>query len=212
MSIIYNQRIAHILSYNIFLPYLSGDSSLFPDHYPITYEIQKDSAQKHKIIFTISEAHFNAIQMLDCLFCGKKSANQNINCIDTLYPNLGFTKTNCIPLCKTCLMMRRGMDINEFFYKLLLTQQQNVSIDIFNSIMKSFLSTSQTKINKALFDNNHKNITYEKEFDKLEKKIVTKKKTYISVPCYNKKNTSSKKDCNNLKKVLKNKYIPPHLR
>lgn len=212
MSIIYTQRITHILSHNIFLPYLSGDLSLFPDHYPITYEIQKNIAHKRNITFTISESDFNTIHMLDCLFCGKKSANQNINCIDTLYPNLGFTKTNCIPLCNTCLMLRRGTDINEFFYKLLLTHQQNISIAMFNMIMKSFLLTNQAKIKKALFDNDHKIITYEKEFDKLKKKIVTKKKTYISIPCYNKKNTSSNKESNNLKKILKSKYVPPHLR
>lgn len=140
----------HILSRNGFINTLFGDITLFPDCKTIPFEKQRDMSYRQKIPFTISKHHFAIIQMLECCFCGKKSSNTNTNCVDTIYPSQGYTETNCISLCRTCVSFRSGIDVNEFIYKLLLSCNKICSFSTFSLLSNSFININKNKVQNAL--------------------------------------------------------------
>ena len=70
---------------------------------------------------------FKKIVHSDCYYCGSKpsyfrsmirysknSSLQELNGVDRIDSNKGYTKDNCVPCCKICNQMKSNIDIGTF--------------------------------------------------------------------------------------------------
>ena len=66
------------------------------------YEIYKNNANKHKIIFDIDINYFKKIISLNCHYCGNKPKIGAYNKLGRLDINNGYTSDNIIIICNYC--------------------------------------------------------------------------------------------------------------
>ena len=91
------------------------------------YMHYKNHAHSKNRIFNITYEEFKKIVHSDCYYCGSKpsyfrsmirysknSSLQELNGVDRIDSNKGYTKDNCVPCCKICNQMKSNIDIGTF--------------------------------------------------------------------------------------------------
>jgi hypothetical protein len=74
-------------------------------------------AQKRKIDFTLSKAKFQDLILHPCFYC-KYTKDGEVNGLDRLNNNEGYTEENCVACCSTCNMLKGPQHPQEFIDKL----------------------------------------------------------------------------------------------
>lgn len=88
----------------------------FPDAKCVSYASYRGRAEKKDLEFAITHDDYKSIILQDCYLCGKKSTDTNINGIDRVDNNVGYTIANlsiprlatgnCKACCKECNHMK----------------------------------------------------------------------------------------------------------
>ena len=64
-------------------------------------------------VFDLQESDFEVLHELACNYCG-----DNATGYDRVNSKLGYLKTNIVPACSSCNMMKNAVNVNDFISKI----------------------------------------------------------------------------------------------
>ena len=89
------------------------------------YSVYRRGAKHRGYIFKLSERDVGGIVSQPCYYCGE--LQENFNGIDRLDNNEGYIKSNCVPCCSICNIMKHTKTKKEFIEKCKqITKKQEV--------------------------------------------------------------------------------------
>ena len=122
----------HILTKWFLIDKIYNYLEIFKNNYASSYKLYKKRANKMNISFDISNEQFKNIIIFDCYICGKIISEYNINGIDRVDNNIGYTISNCLPCCYECNIMKNKYNITDVMRKLYKFYCKNHNIMILN--------------------------------------------------------------------------------
>lgn len=122
------QKCHHITMYNI-----NNKLQIFPEVFSnvetgTSYDRYNIRAVNKGFNFTIDRETFYILRKNDCYICGKKSNNLNINGVDRVNNEKGYTEDNVMSCCGTCNHMKKNYRIDEFLYKCKKISLKHISL------------------------------------------------------------------------------------
>jgi len=135
-------------------------------------------AQKRRIDFAVTKIHFNELILTPCFYC-KYSKDGEVNGLDRLNNNEGYTEENCVACCGPCNMLKGSQHPQEFIDKLLAiykyaTQKEPISSDLVHRWSTTYPSKSVPLYTSYQKSANTRNIAFainELEFSALIKQV-----------------------------------------
>jgi len=89
----------------------------FPDAKCVSYASYLSRAEKKELEFAITHDDYKSIILQDCYLCGKESTDTNINGVDPVDNNVGYTIANCKACCKECNHMKNSYALEDLLAK-----------------------------------------------------------------------------------------------
>jgi hypothetical protein len=87
----------------------------------IMYRAYRQAADRRGLDFNLSLEQFSFLVQSPCHYCGLPSRSivltgnvAEINGVDRVDSNLGYSESNCVPCCKMCNYAKRDMPLKEF--------------------------------------------------------------------------------------------------
>ena len=90
----------------------------FPDAKCVSYASYRSRAEKKELEFAITHDDYKSIILQDCYLCGKESTDTNINGVDRVDNNVGYTIANCKACCKECNHMKNSYALEDLLAKI----------------------------------------------------------------------------------------------
>jgi hypothetical protein len=90
----------------------------FPDAKCVSYASYRSRAEKKELEFAITHDDYKSIILQDCYLCGKESTDTNINGVDRVDNNVGYTIANCKACCKECNHMKNSYPLDVLMEKI----------------------------------------------------------------------------------------------
>jgi hypothetical protein len=84
----------------------------------VSYASYRSRAEKKELEFAITHDDYKSIILQDCYLCGKESTDTNINGVDRVDNNVGYTIANCKACCKECNHMKNQYPLDELMKKI----------------------------------------------------------------------------------------------
>lgn len=184
MSInVYLKKIKHILSCMMISNELYCCSNLFENHCSANYEeYKKRATEKKQVEFELSMEEFNKLKRLDCYMCLKTTTFANLNGIDCINNDIGYTLENCMPCCYDCNKMKNNYDMYDVIRKMFKTIYPQYNTEHIKSTLSSYIKI-KNKINTELINSNDQELlkkmeTINESCVKKYKSIQNKKQKY----------------------------------
>lgn len=125
------------------------------------YEL-KYSAESRSIDFTLTFDECINLFNTNCFYCGELDCTEQLNDIDRLNNDIGYTNDNCVPCCKICNNMKLCLDIDIFLLmiKHILTNLNLIQSDVlYHEIFPDYRGT--TTYDKYKYRANNKNLDFQ---------------------------------------------------
>lgn len=74
------------------------------------YRYYKYAAKRHGRGFSLSFEEFKGIINLPCTYCGEEPGGG----VDRVSSSEGYIRSNVVPCCRTCNMMKNDMSVSKF--------------------------------------------------------------------------------------------------
>ena len=94
----------------IILPSPKKKRRVYNKELPIKYKSYLYRAEDKGLPFDLSIPEFEALLLLDCVYCGEPIANG----VDRIDSSLGYTHINSVPCCTKCNMMKHRYSCEDF--------------------------------------------------------------------------------------------------
>lgn len=75
----------------------------------------RNSAKQRNLKLNLSEAVYENLLKMGCIFCGKDLMSESGYCLDRIDSNRGYVLTNVTPCCKYCNRAKSDRSMEEFF-------------------------------------------------------------------------------------------------
>jgi len=129
-------------------------------------------ASKRRIDFAITKSHFNDLISKSCFYCDYKKDGE-VNGIDRMDNNKGYTEENCVSCCQTCNFLKGAQHPQEFIDKLFaihrfITVKQPILPELIEKWNTTYLSKSKSLYKSYIKSATSRNI----EFDISEEKFL----------------------------------------
>ena len=171
---VFLKRIEHILTYN---NKITG--RYFPEELcdtdAVSYNRYKNRADNKSLSYELTIEEYNIIINLQCYLCGRKSCEKYKNGIDRIDNKIGYIMSNVESCCGSCNFIKKDMDLNELFKKMLM-----IYMKCKNKIETTTIINKTHKPSKNIVKNVNKKTTEEireearirkqKQRDKLKEK------------------------------------------
>ena len=126
---VFLKRIEHILSYNNKIK-----GRYFPEEYSsysaVSYNEYKRRADNKSLLFEITNDEYVELIADNCYLCGRDGSNEFTNGIDRIDNNLGYIMTNVKSCCGSCNYIKKDMELNELFEKMIMIYDKHIVANI----------------------------------------------------------------------------------
>ena len=126
---VFLKRIEHILSYNNKIK-----GRYFPEEYSsysaASYNEYKRRADNKSLLFEITNDEYVELIADNCYLCGRDGSNEFTNGIDRIDNNLGYIMTNVKSCCGSCNYIKKDMELNELFEKMIMIYDKHIVANI----------------------------------------------------------------------------------
>ena len=126
---VFLKRIEHILSYNNKIK-----GRYFPEEYSsysaASYNEYKRRADNKSLLFEITNDEYVELISDNCYLCGRDGSNEFTNGIDRIDNNLGYIMTNVKSCCGSCNYIKKDMELNELFEKMIMIYDKHIVANI----------------------------------------------------------------------------------
>jgi hypothetical protein len=172
------KKIEHILTYNKIIENGNLYPEIFANYFnSVIFKKYKNSANRKKFVFEITESQFKEITSSDCYICGKKNSEVHRNGIDRFDSKIGYLFYNCKSCCGECNYLKREYEYNEFIEKLKLININLIKLSPKLLSLPINNNTEKIKLENTFipFDNNILFCNNDKEINDIPKNIVENK-------------------------------------
>jgi hypothetical protein len=124
----------------------------FPDAKCVSYASYRSRAEKKDLEFAITHDDYKSIILQDCYLCGKESTDTNINGVDRVDNNVGYTIANCKACCKECNHMKNSYALEDLLAKIERIHENwnNKTLPILPAQIHSIVQISEKMTNEEL--------------------------------------------------------------
>ena len=120
------KRIEHILTYNNKIKgrYFSEEYSSYN---ACCYNDYKRRANNKSLPFELTNNDYVELINDNCYLCGRDGSNEFTNGIDRIDNKLGYIMSNVKSCCGSCNYVKKNMDLNDLFEKLLIVYNKHIA-------------------------------------------------------------------------------------